>query len=454
MKAFLCTLLWLLLTHASNATITLLDTGETYGSVQDASLGKRLWRGYTYMAHLQYVVDACDPDVYYNITVPDDGLPVAVIVRSISSNTCSTAQKAKHILKNAKPSGLVKYMIVDGDDEYASSIDVPFSIDDEDIPLYILHISARAHWDLLEHLVHQTVSSRLSGGPRVTIDSRTSHYGGISGLWIGLSALVSVCCCTFLLVLGGQAWIAPSEQTPVRQGTTRRRLTRDQVRETLPQYRYDGSVLYCRREDELGDQQVLDASQFDMTCCSVCLDDYEAGDKLRILPCNHVFHSKCVGRWLSERSATCPLCKDDLWVEEEEEQDDEEATTQRDDSWLPRLVDRLFHDQNEAEVPLLGAEQNTSDNRDLSARPSWWQRWLPNQVSRLLHEPSTVETTTVAMLSEPLLRDEEIGDVDRGEPQGLESEQNVSVSFEIPETFDIPDPICDAESSPPRQVSI
>ncbi|NXY15309.1 RNF6 ligase, partial [Atrichornis clamosus] len=42
--------------------------------------------------------------------------------------------------------------------------------------------------------------------------------------------------------------------------------------------------------------------------CSVCINEYAAGNKLRQLPCMHEFHIHCIDRWLSENS-TCPICR-------------------------------------------------------------------------------------------------------------------------------------------------
>ncbi|KAF9275121.1 hypothetical protein BGZ88_002535 [Linnemannia elongata] len=42
--------------------------------------------------------------------------------------------------------------------------------------------------------------------------------------------------------------------------------------------------------------------------CAICLSDFEDGDELRHLYCNHLFHRNCVDRWLV-KNAFCPKCK-------------------------------------------------------------------------------------------------------------------------------------------------
>ncbi|XP_028290073.1 E3 ubiquitin-protein ligase RNF6 [Gouania willdenowi] len=42
--------------------------------------------------------------------------------------------------------------------------------------------------------------------------------------------------------------------------------------------------------------------------CSVCINEYTQGNKLRRLPCSHEFHIHCIDRWLSENN-TCPICR-------------------------------------------------------------------------------------------------------------------------------------------------
>ncbi|KAG6430863.1 hypothetical protein SASPL_108936 [Salvia splendens] len=43
--------------------------------------------------------------------------------------------------------------------------------------------------------------------------------------------------------------------------------------------------------------------------CAVCLCEFEADDKLRLLPkCSHAFHMDCIDTWLLSHS-TCPICR-------------------------------------------------------------------------------------------------------------------------------------------------
>jgi len=46
----------------------------------------------------------------------------------------------------------------------------------------------------------------------------------------------------------------------------------------------------------------------EMDICTICLEEFEAGDNLRVLPCGEKFHRDCIDQWLALR-ANCPLCR-------------------------------------------------------------------------------------------------------------------------------------------------
>jgi hypothetical protein len=41
--------------------------------------------------------------------------------------------------------------------------------------------------------------------------------------------------------------------------------------------------------------------------CSICTEDFERGQDVRVLPCQHSFHPACIDPWLLNVSGTCPL---------------------------------------------------------------------------------------------------------------------------------------------------
>uniref|UniRef100_A0A182VR61 RING-type domain-containing protein n=1 Tax=Anopheles minimus TaxID=112268 RepID=A0A182VR61_9DIPT len=59
----------------------------------------------------------------------------------------------------------------------------------------------------------------------------------------------------------------------------------------------------------------------DQTSCVVCMCDFEARQILRVLPCSHEFHAKCVDKWLRS-NRTCPICRGNAseYFESSEEQ--------------------------------------------------------------------------------------------------------------------------------------
>ncbi|CAG8638417.1 27911_t:CDS:2, partial [Gigaspora margarita] len=46
--------------------------------------------------------------------------------------------------------------------------------------------------------------------------------------------------------------------------------------------------------------------------CVICLEDFVDEDELRIIPCFHEFHIKCIDSWLTTRHRFCPICKRDV----------------------------------------------------------------------------------------------------------------------------------------------
>ncbi|KUJ14332.1 uncharacterized protein LY89DRAFT_752304 [Mollisia scopiformis] len=52
--------------------------------------------------------------------------------------------------------------------------------------------------------------------------------------------------------------------------------------------------------------------------CSICLEDFVESEEVRLLPCDHKFHPKCVDPWLKHVSGTCPVCRYNLNTQEVE----------------------------------------------------------------------------------------------------------------------------------------
>lgn len=100
------------------------------------------------------------------------------------------------------------------------------------------------------------------------------------------------------------------------------------------------------------------ASSDETPGCSICTEDFEKGQDLRVLPCNHKFHPECVDPWLLNVSGTCPLCRVDL-----------RPVDSHDSS--------ASHDQDQV-APPLNPDTETSHRRRTAIRDILLFRHLPN----------------------------------------------------------------------------
>ena len=48
--------------------------------------------------------------------------------------------------------------------------------------------------------------------------------------------------------------------------------------------------------------------------CPICLSNFEDGDRVRVLPCGHIFHQDEIDDWLTGTRRLCPTCKQDILI--------------------------------------------------------------------------------------------------------------------------------------------
>lgn len=127
------------------------------------------------------------------------------------------------------------------------------------------------------------------------------------------------------------------------------------------------------------------------TSCSICLEDFEVGEKLRVLPCNHLFHLECIQPWLTERYPNCPLCKSIVSavdLDDSETMSNDSRTTNRRcrremrlPNWMPSwLSNRIPVETND--------EVGTNEENQLQANDSLQTPLMENTQQQSSNAPS------------------------------------------------------------------
>ena len=162
-------------------------------------------------------------------------------------------------------------------------------------------------------------------------------------MWMLLSFSICACtCCCVVLVFAQNGFDDEEDPQQASRRPVRRRLTLEQVRARFPSFHFNPQEHHQNNnncsdcgcgndgDDNGGEEAIAVAVEQQKGYmqlsdeCTICLDEFTPGVRVRELPCGHVFHSTCIARWFIERSAVCPLCKLDLYEEpvEDDNEDD------------------------------------------------------------------------------------------------------------------------------------
>lgn len=85
--------------------------------------------------------------------------------------------------------------------------------------------------------------------------------------------------------------------------------------------------------------------------CAVCLDEYCEGEKLRILPCAHAYHTKCIDPWLTNNRRNCPICKRKVAIPGVTPESDSDSETDQEASETTPLLQSSNGSSNFPEIP-------------------------------------------------------------------------------------------------------
>ncbi|XP_028893638.1 ras guanine nucleotide exchange factor P isoform X2 [Zeugodacus cucurbitae] len=110
-----------------------------------------------------------------------------------------------------------------------------------------------------------------------------------------------------------------------------------------------------------------DTHSGDQTSCVVCMCDFELKQVLRVLPCSHEFHAKCVDKWLRS-NRTCPICRgnaSDYFENPEQHQQQQQQTQQTQSQIQPQSSSQQSQTQPAATTQnaISGAAQPTAQQQ-------------------------------------------------------------------------------------------
>jgi len=245
----------------------------------------------------------------------------------------------------------------------------------DQINIALLHVGFATGDALLEILLKEDAMDKVKGGPRVLLNGRGNNMGARTVVfWMLVTFSFCACGCACLLICVQTGFDdEPEPQAPRRP--VRRRLTLEEVRSRFPSYHFSPDDHACCPTDGTCDAAAQQNGYMELSDeCTICLDEFIHGVRVRKLPCGHAFHSTCIARWLIERHAVCPLCKLDLYIEEDESSSDSDSSTAQEQS-PPPFWNGWFNNNDDARYTQLEVPSGAAESAPLlqnGEERSWW----------------------------------------------------------------------------------
>lgn len=172
-----------------------------------------------------------------------------------------------------------------------------------------------------------------------------------------------------LMLVTYTPWVDEARELEGRRAVNRRRHLR--MTEEFEMPGPGGTIPCTQRSRDAGGPDTMEPDEQHREC-SICLDSIQQGDKCRLLPCGHVFHTTCADGWLQDQSS-CPSCRHDIRAPE-----DVPAVPEEGPNWeaIQNGVSSLVEFLGLLASALCSLCNRNQDGADVTSTPSSQTPWV------------------------------------------------------------------------------